>query len=68
MSHIERMKVELEKLSSKVASLSVFAVESNKVFSGLPVVEKEDMLLQLQHMGEYMVVLARRLERAEGSK
>lgn len=68
MSHIKRMEVELDDLITKTASLSVFAVESNKIFSGLPIVEKDDIHLQLQYMGEYMVVLARRLERAEGSK
>ncbi|QHJ79673.1 MAG: hypothetical protein [Caudoviricetes sp.] len=47
MSHIKRMEVELDDLITKTASLSVFAVESNKIFSGLPIVEKDDIHLHM---------------------
>lgn len=68
MSHIERMKVELEELSKKETALANFAHSDNAIFCSLPVIEQEDMCEQLEHMESYIKVLHRRLERAEGSK
>lgn len=64
MSHIDRMKVELEELSKKVVALDNFAHSDNEVFCSLPPIEQEDMWVQLEAMEAYQAVLSKRLERA----
>lgn len=63
MSHVERMKVELSELTTKIEALDKF-IESSPIFQQLPDEERADMVEQLQGMGEYQYSLKRRLERA----
>lgn len=62
-THVERMVKELVELSDKVEKLGKFTEGS--VFSGLPMIERQDMMEQLHAMTMYETVLTRRLQRAQ---
>lgn len=62
-THVDRMIKELVELSDKVEKLGKFTEGS--VFSGLPMIERQDMMEQLHAMTMYEAVLTRRLQRAQ---
>lgn len=66
MSHVERMKVEVLELQTKVTALSKFVDYDNEVFCNLPEVEQEALESQLGFMEGYLEVLTGRLNRATG--
>ncbi|AFP33711.1 hypothetical protein POP72_055 [Pectobacterium phage POP72] len=65
MSNIQMMKKEEKDLRTKVGRLGVFTSDSNSSFMSLPVAEREDMLLQLHSMENYLFYLGNRIKRAE---
>lgn len=63
MSHLERMKVELSELTTKIEALDGF-IEHSPIFQSLPDEERADMVEQLSAMGEYKYWLSQRYSRA----
>lgn len=61
--HVQRMRIEREKLEHDIIKLRAF-IEDNPIFKTLEEVEQADMNEQLVHMVNHFNVLTRRLQRA----
>ena len=63
--HVLRMIAEMEELRDRVRKLGDFTVSDEKM-NALPAVEQEDLIVQRCLMEDYLEVLERRIDRANG--